>query len=362
MDLPQLSLMTIQHTSIMANSSNASPACEMSGGKRPFVSVVIPSYNRARASIVAVDSVLRQTYSNFEIIFVDDGSTDETAEMLRQFLCDRCVSGDRFRYFYQPNQGQSSARNKGIAEAQGEWIAFLDSDDAWLPEKLESQVHAIEQFKGGCGACFTDATLLINFGLNTTAFNAAGRYFKQDVGLDTDGVTFLARAFGGPWVQTLIARTNLIRQIGGFDLELHFAEDHDFLFRLFLITEQCYVNTPLAIIDRTGTPDSDTCRKWEKLDFRLQAHQLMFEKWLKMKPPLPPGLSKTVRHNLRAVHSAWANWCLEGGQYKAARQQVAKAVQYEFTPSLALKWTLATIAPWIARRIVPRSKSYSELT
>ena len=346
----------------MANSSSASPECEMSDKKGPLVSVVIPSYNRARASIVAVDSVLRQTYSNYEIIFVDDGSTDDTPEVLRQFLCDRCVSCDRVRYVFQPNQGPSVARNMGIAEAKGEWIAFLDSDDTWLPEKLESQVQAIEQFKGRCGACFTDATLLINLGLNTTAFKAAGRNYKQDVGLDTDGTTLLARAFGGPWVQTLIARTDLIRQIGGFDLELHFAEDHDFLFRLALRTEQCYVNIPLAIIDRTGTPGSDTCRKWEKLDFRLQAHQLMFEKWLKLKPPLPPSLLKTVRHNLRAVHSAWANWCLQSGQNQAARKQVAKAVQYEFTLSLALKWTLATIAPWLARRIVPRSKSYSELT
>ena len=311
--------------------------------------------------MVAIDSVLKQTYSNYEIIFVDDGSTDETVETLGKFLSDRCVSGDRFRYFYQSNQGQSRARNKGIAEAQGEWIAFLDSDDTWLPEKLESQFQAIEQFKERCGACFTDAKLLINLGLNTTAFKAAGRNYKQDVGVDANGTELLAGRFGGPWVQTLIARTDLIRQIGGFDLELHFAEDHDFLFRLFLITEQCYVNIPLAIIDRTGTPGSDTCRKWEKLDFRLLAHQSMFEKWLKMKPPLPPSLVKMVRHNLRGVHSALANWCLEGGQYKQARQQVAKAAQYEFTSSLVVKWTLATLAPWIARRIIPRSKSYSEL-
>ncbi len=330
--------------------------------ERPFVSVVIPSYNRARASVVAVDSVLKQTYTSYEIVFVDDGSTDGTSDALRQFLSESNVNGDRVRYFYQPNQGQSAARNKGIAEAQGDWIAFLDSDDTWLPEKLERQVRAIEEFSDRCGACFADAELLMNQGLNTTAFRAAGRSYKDSAGIDTGGIELLAKTFGGWWVQTLIARTDLIRQIGGFDPELHFAEDYDFMFRLFLSTERCYVNTPLAIIDRTSAPNSDTCRKWERLEFRLQAQQRMFEKWVAMEPPLPQDVLALVRHNLRAVHSAWANCCLENGKYREARLHVAKAVQYEFTCALALKWTLATIAPWIARRMVPRSKSYSELT
>ncbi|MFZ0277474.1 MAG: glycosyltransferase family A protein [Candidatus Sulfotelmatobacter sp.] len=330
--------------------------------KRPYISVIIPSYNRAQAALVSIASVLSQTYSNYEIIFIDDGSTDETPGALRQFLRERNVSGDRFRHFVQQNQGQSAARNRGIAEAHGEWIAFLDSDDTWLPEKLEWQARAIDQFKHRCGACFTDASLLINQGLTTTAFQAARLHYKQEIGVDNDGIRRLAKAFGGPWVQTLIARTELIRQIGGFDPDLHFAEDYDFLFRLFLVTQRCYVNIPLAIIDRKGTPGTGVRRKWEGLEFRLHAQQCMYEKWLKLHPALPTDVQKTVRGNLRAVHSARANSCLEKGQYRQARQEIAKAVQYEFTSSLALKMALATIVPGIARRMAPKSKAYSELT
>jgi glycosyltransferase involved in cell wall biosynthesis len=329
---------------------------------RPLISVVIPSYNRARSSITAIDSVLKQTYSFHEVIFVDDGSTDQTSEVVRQFLRDKCIGLDKVRQFYQQNAGQSIARNNGIAEAKGEWIAFLDSDDAWLPEKLERQVRALDQFEGRCGACFTDANLLINLGLNKTAFEAAGRKYAREVGIDTEGIRPLAKAFGGPWVQTLVARTDLVRQIGGFDADLHFAEDYDFIFRLFLVTDSCYVNIPLAQIDRTGAPGAETCRDWDRLEFRLKAQQRMFEKWLKIDPPLPPDVLLSVRQNLRAVHSSWANWCLENRQYKEARQQAGRAVQYEFTSALALKWTLTTIAPWIARRLAPKSKVYSELT
>jgi hypothetical protein len=330
--------------------------------QRPFVSVVIPSYNRARSAITAIDSVLGQTYTNREIIFVDDGSTDETADAINRFLSERGVSGEDVRQFYQRNQGPSVARNKGIAEARGEWIAFLDSDDTWLPDKLEWQIRTVDTFKNECGACFTDAKLLMNLGLNKTAFQAAARNYKQEVGIEVDCVASLAKSFGGPWIQTLIARTDLVRQIGGFDVELHFAEDYDFLFRLFGITQQCYVNIPLAVIDRTSPSVPDPCRHWERLEFRLQAQQLMFEKWLRMEPRLPEGVLKSVRQNLRAVQSAWANCCLEDGRYKEARRHVAKAAQYELTAALALKWMLATVVPQIARKMVPKSKAYSELT
>jgi glycosyltransferase involved in cell wall biosynthesis len=97
--------------------------------------VIIPTYNRERFLGLAIQSVLDQTYANFEIIIVDDGSTDNTAEILKQYAGD-----DRVRCFAQPNQGQSVARNHGLQWADGEFICFLDSDNLWEPDKLRQQV------------------------------------------------------------------------------------------------------------------------------------------------------------------------------------------------------------------------------
>ena len=105
----------------------------------PRVSIIIPVYNGDRFIIEAINSVLRQTYQDYEMIVVDDGSTDRTRQVLEPYR-------DKIRYFYQENQGSAVARNLVIQEAQGELIAFLDADDFWLlPEKLAEQVNCFEQ-------------------------------------------------------------------------------------------------------------------------------------------------------------------------------------------------------------------------
>ena len=98
-----------------------------------FVSVVIPTYNRAYYLRRAVDSVLNQTYTNFELIIVDDGSKDSTEKLIKSY-------GNSMRYFHQKNSGVSSARNKGIAFSRGRYLSFLDSDDEWKPDKLAIQI------------------------------------------------------------------------------------------------------------------------------------------------------------------------------------------------------------------------------
>ena len=108
----------------------------------PKVSVVIPTYNRQRLVQDTIDSVLRQTFGDLELIVIDDGSTDDT----RRVLQDRY--GTRIRYVYQENQGESAARNHGIALAGGEYVAFVDSDDLWHPQKLERQVEVFEADPG----------------------------------------------------------------------------------------------------------------------------------------------------------------------------------------------------------------------
>jgi glycosyltransferase involved in cell wall biosynthesis len=323
---------------------------------RPLISVVIPTFNRAQQVQVALRSVLAQTYAAFEVILVDDGSTDGTREAIERFIGGQNGEGKRIRYFSQANRGPSAARNKGIAEARGDWIAFLDSDDVWLPEKLEWQLRAIEKFKDKCCACITDARLVDNLGMDTTVFRESGKRYKETLGTDADAAESLVKTREPFWVSTLLVRAETVKQVGCFDPEIGYAEDHDFLFRLALATSFCYANLPLSVIDRSQSPLGSTCRPWDKVEVRLRGSQAIFDKWLSLDSQLPSGVRKTLESNLRNVHSAWTNWYLEHERYEEAREAVHKAVKYELTPQLAIKWVLTHIAPGFAKRISPKMR------
>jgi len=127
----------------------------------PEVSIVIPTYNRANFLEKAVQSVLNQTFKDFELIIVDDGSVDNTKEVIKQYV----EKDPRVKYFYQKNSGGTSVpRNVGIENSKGSYLAFLDSDDQWLPEKLEKQVLFFKNTKDkqlgflDCGALVINAS------------------------------------------------------------------------------------------------------------------------------------------------------------------------------------------------------------
>lgn len=107
---------------------------------RILVSIIIPTYNNANTICRSIDSCINQTYKNIEIIIIDDGSTDNTKEVLSRYNSD-----ERFKYIYQENQERSAARNHGLDLAKGEYIQFLDSDDTLYPEKLEKQVNFLDE-------------------------------------------------------------------------------------------------------------------------------------------------------------------------------------------------------------------------
>lgn len=113
---------------------------ESSNSNNPFFSVIIPTYNRQKSIVEAVESVLSQTFDAFELIVIDDGSTDNTAELVKP-IAER---DNRFRYIYQDNAERSAARNHGISLAKGQYICFLDSDDIYLPEHLEKFHQTIQ--------------------------------------------------------------------------------------------------------------------------------------------------------------------------------------------------------------------------
>lgn len=189
----------------------------------PLVSVIIPTYNAAPYIGQAVRSTLAQTYRDIEIIVVDDGSTDETLDVLAAF-------GDRIRYVYQKNQERSVARNTGIAHAQGEYIAFLDADDYWHPQKVARQLALLEE-RRECGAAYAHIQFV-------TPDGAPLPPHRQLTFPPTGETDLLPRLLYGHFLgcSSVIARRTLIETVGGFDPALCYIEDWDFNLRLAVHT------------------------------------------------------------------------------------------------------------------------------
>jgi glycosyltransferase involved in cell wall biosynthesis len=324
-------------------------------GAGALVSAVIPTYNRTWQTIAAVESVLAQTHPHVEVVVVDDGSTDGSGDVVEQFIQQKARSGHRLTFVRQRNQGASIARNTGIAEAKGEYIAFLDSDDVWAPEKVEWQLRALDQSKGECAACVTDARLVNSSGMDRGSFEAQGRHYPDTIGIDRNAANSLAHSFCF-WISTLLARAEAVRQIGGFNPNISFVEDRDIHFRLSLTTGIAYVNKPLIRTDRTPSPPGSTCRPWDKPEVQFRQQELMMENWLKMGDSLPPHVRDTVRRGLGALHSAESNWHLENFRYSEARDSVSKAVHYRKAPGTVVKYALAWLAPGLARSVAPKTR------
>jgi glycosyltransferase involved in cell wall biosynthesis len=213
----------------------------------PSVSVVIPTYNRARTIERAIDSVLAQTFQDFEVIVVDDGSQDETKGVLSRF-------GDRIRLIIQENRGVSAARNTGIQAAHGKWIAFLDSDDEWHPAKLEKQMGCLQ--KHGATVCFARCATP-DGNLITDIDELLPASAESQTHCFVDALDAISRVQLHPQIQSMMAGKELIERAGLFDPSLHVAEDTRLIYNLAFLSAFTYINEPLVTIF-SGTPNSLT--------------------------------------------------------------------------------------------------------
>jgi glycosyltransferase involved in cell wall biosynthesis len=206
----------------------------------PAVSVVIPTYNRADHIGDAIDSVLGQTVPVAEIIVVDDGSTDDTASVVARF-------GNRLRYIKQENAGPSTARNRGVKEATGDFVAFQDSDDIWLPRKTELQLQFF--------AANPDADVVFGLMANVTSVDdnllvpeirnpAVHDELVRPRGCIDDMFRLLLLGNVIP-TPTVMIRRRCFNQAGGFDPELLIAEDWDFYLRLSNVCRFGFINQVL---------------------------------------------------------------------------------------------------------------------
>lgn len=320
----------------------------------PQLSVIIPTYNRAALLRRSVESVFEQTFSDYEILIVDDGSTDQTKETIDQLVKERPKRGDRIRYFFQGNQGKSVALNRGLSEARGEWIAFLDSDDLWMPNKIEEQFRALQQYAPRSQACFTNARYVNNPVFQGTVFERAGKRYPTKTGVIKNRVEFIANRFG-IFMQTILVHSKTMARVGEFDPTLWVVQDADFIFRVAMNTPLSFVNKPLVLIDRTPQRSEGLIEILIRNDHRsLDEQQRMYDKWLSLSEGLEIGVQKAVRFHLRGVHSKRANWYLINKQYKEARCALSAALRANLTPGTAAKWCLAVAAPALARSLVLR--------
>jgi glycosyltransferase involved in cell wall biosynthesis len=272
--------------------------------ERPTVSVIIPTFNRGWIIRDAIDSVLAQTYTNFELIVVDDGSTDRTHDILRSY-------GDRLRLIGQVNRGVSAARNSGIGVSTGRLVAFLDSDDLWLPDKLAAQVAFFEHSRSAL-ICQTEE-LWIRNGMRV---NPKKRHRKPS------GLIFkpsLALCLVSP--SAVMVRRELFDEVGLFDEALPACEDYDLWLRV-----SCRI--PIHLIDKPLTVKRgghrDQLSRQDSLDkYRIRSLVKLIESGR-----LTVSQRNAAVLTLRKKCGVYAKGCLKRGRVEEAARYTSLIHNY----------------------------------
>src|SRR5262245_40778764 len=203
----------------------------MSG--QPVVSVIIPTYNRAGFLESAITSALAQTLQDFEIIIVDDASQDDTEKMLGQFQDSRITL-----VRHKTNQGIAAARNTGVVNAKGKYIAFLDDDDEWLPDKNERQFKLLERSPRSVGGVYT----------GWVGVDAASGKILYQLSPRERGKIFDAILLKGTLAPTssIFLRKECFEKAGLFDLDFEYGEDFEMWLRIARVFEFDYIEEPLV--------------------------------------------------------------------------------------------------------------------
>ena len=202
----------------------------------PLVSVVIPTHNRGAVTLVAIDSVLNQTWRDLELIVVDDGSTDDTPRM----VAEHTRADSRVRFIrHERKKGAQAARNTGVRSAQGDWVAFLDSDDAWRSDSLAMRLERAVQT--GARVVHSECDVVDSEGATSRPFGVPpmeGRIYRE----------LLRRP--GPMFQGLLVRKETLRRIAYLDESLVAYQEWDTAIRLARDEEFAFVPTPTFTYDR----------------------------------------------------------------------------------------------------------------
>jgi glycosyltransferase involved in cell wall biosynthesis len=308
--------------------------------QKKLVSVIIPTYNSAQYVAEAVGSALAQTYQPVEIIVVDDGSTDDTAALLGSF-------GDRIRYIFQKNQGVSIARNRGIAAAHGQLIAFLDADDMWLPKKLEIQVNQLDR-DPSVGLLHADAFYL-DGETNQRSRHSRPPTFRE-------GNCYIPLFLGNRiLISSVLVRRECLDKVGPFDEKISKAsvEDYDLWLRVARYFELGYSTEPLITYRLHGGNASKNIGL-------LRGNELyVLDKALRADPTLVDRVGKEeVNRRFFEIWSELGYQSFDRDEFGEANRCFGKALQYRIDLYTVVLW-LASLVPgqfaghvrWVKQRL-----------
>ena len=225
---------------------------------QPFFSIIIPTFNRKTLLKIAVDSALNQTFTDFELIVIDDGSSDDTSRMLRSY------EDKRLTFLTQSNHGVAHARNRGLEKANGEFIAFLDSDDRWTEKKLEKAAEYIKQFPS------------IRIFHTEEAWYRKGKFLAQkEKHKNPSGYVYKdALPLCCISISTAVIKKEVFNDVGNFDESLEACEDYDFWLRAACKYEVRLIPEELTLKDG-GRPDQLSSSVWGLDRFRIKALEKM---------------------------------------------------------------------------------------
>lgn len=212
----------------------------------PLVSVIIPTYNRSNLISRAVNSVLSQTYAKIEIIVADDASTDNTKDVIKKIQ----KKHKNILYIkHNSNKGGSAARNSGIKKSKGEYVAFLDDDDEWFPEKVEKQISCLKKRGKTWGGSYTGYKIILKNGLIEK-----NKINYKEGNLTKDTFLMKSNAYGS----TLLVRKEVFKKIGFFDESFKRHQDLEFILRFFRKYKLCTIPEVLVKVYGHNFPKAES--------------------------------------------------------------------------------------------------------
>ena len=217
----------------------------------PIVSIVIPTYNRATYVTRAIESVLAQTYPNLELLVVDDGSMDDTETMIYRYA----AQDARIRFFRQANAGVSAARNRAVAESKGCYVAFLDDDDRWLPDKLVIQVAFMEAHPRVV-LSYTRSQLRHADGQGSGQFGESPWPPLND---SPETFEDLLRPFVNITPSRVMVRAAVVRELGGFNTSYRVNEDYELWLRVAQRGRLAALDGALTVTEKDGRSTLSQC-------------------------------------------------------------------------------------------------------